>query len=197
MASKTEKEKMLAGELYIAEDPTLRAEREHALALLHRYNSTPWQQTTHHALLAQLLGACGNGSVIKPPFFCDYGFNISLGRGVFLNYNCVLLDVNPITIGDQTQIGPPCRSTQPIIPAPRRPAAPASKVADLSASEPMSGSAAEPSFFPASPSATTPLSAPAASSPEMFQQEQPSPAIPPVLSVPVHKPQSHPLYLWG
>jgi len=106
MPSKTEKEKMLAGELYIAEDPTLRAEREHALALLHRYNSTPWQQTTHHALLAQLLGTCGNGSVIKPPFFCDYGFNISLGRGVFLNYNCVLLDVNPITIGDQTQIGP-------------------------------------------------------------------------------------------
>src|SRR5690349_995023 len=106
MPSKTEKEKMLAGELYIAEDPTLRAEREHALALLHRYNSTPWRQTTHHALLAQLLGACGNGSAIKPPFFCDYGFNISLGRGVFLNYDCVLLDVNPITIGDQTQIGP-------------------------------------------------------------------------------------------
>lgn len=106
MPYKTEKEKMLAGGFYIADDPTLRAEYEHAAALLHRYNSAPWQQTTHEALLAQLLGAFGERSTIKPPFFCDYGYNISLGRGVFLNYNCVLLDVNPITIGDQTQIGP-------------------------------------------------------------------------------------------
>ena len=106
MPLKTEKEKMLAGELYIAEDPTLAAERTHAAALLHRYNNTPHHAVTHAALLTQLLASCGQGSTIRPPFFCDYGYNICLGRGVFLNFNCILLDVTSIEIGDQTQIGP-------------------------------------------------------------------------------------------
>lgn len=103
---KTEKEKMLSGELYDAGDPILIADRNHAAALLFQYNTTPHHAVTHTPLLAQLLGACGSGSVIRPPFFCDYGYNIRLGSGVFLNFNCVLLDVNPIQIGDQTQIGP-------------------------------------------------------------------------------------------
>jgi maltose O-acetyltransferase len=106
MPPKTEKEKMLSGELYVAEDPTLAAERNHATALLHQYNTMPHHAVTHTALLAQLLGSCGENSVIRPPFFCDYGYNIHLGRGVFLNFNCVLLDVTSIEIGDQTQIGP-------------------------------------------------------------------------------------------
>lgn len=106
MPPRTEKEKMLAGELYIADDPTLAAERDHATALLHQYNTTPHHSVTHTALLAQLLASCGQGSIIRPPFFCDYGYNISLGRGVFLNFNCVLLDVTSIEIGNQTQIGP-------------------------------------------------------------------------------------------
>ncbi|MEO6981565.1 MAG: sugar O-acetyltransferase [Edaphobacter sp.] len=104
--SRTEKEKMLAGELYDANDPTLDAERNHAAALLHHYNGTPHHHITHAALLTELLGSCGPGSVIRPPFFCDYGYNIRIGRGVFLNFNCVLLDVTSIEIGDQTQIGP-------------------------------------------------------------------------------------------
>src|SRR5438874_2930819 len=52
------------------------------------------------------LAQVGNGAVIRPPFFCDYGFNISLGDGVFLNFNCVILDVVEVNIGDRTQIGP-------------------------------------------------------------------------------------------
>jgi maltose O-acetyltransferase len=104
--SRTEKEKMLAGELYNADDPILDADRNHATALLHQYNSTPHHPVTHAALLAQLLASRGENSVIRPPFFCDYGYNIRIGRGVFLNFNCVLLDVTLIEIGDRTQIGP-------------------------------------------------------------------------------------------
>ena len=104
--SRTEKEKMLAGELYDANDPILDAERNHAAALLHHYNSTPYHPVTHTALLAQLLAVSGPGSVIRPPFFCDYGYNIHIGHGVFLNFNCVLLDVTSIEIGDRTQISP-------------------------------------------------------------------------------------------
>jgi maltose O-acetyltransferase len=103
---KTEKEKMLAGELYFAEDPILAAERTQAAGLLLQYNNTLHHTVTHTALLMQLLASCGQGSIIRPPFFCDYGYNIRLGRGVFLNFNCVLLDVTSIEIGDQTQIGP-------------------------------------------------------------------------------------------
>lgn len=104
--SRTEKKKMLAGELYDANDPILDSERNQASALLHHYNSTLHHPLTHAALLSELLGSCGPGCVIRPPFFCDYGYNIRIGRGVFLNFNCVLLDVTSIEIGDQTQIGP-------------------------------------------------------------------------------------------
>jgi maltose O-acetyltransferase len=52
------------------------------------------------------LGTVGAGAVIRPPFHCDYGFNICLGAGAFLNFNCVILDVVEVTIGDRTQIGP-------------------------------------------------------------------------------------------
>jgi maltose O-acetyltransferase len=102
----SEKQKMLAGELYNAEDPTLIAERLHTAALLHKYNSTPHHPATHQPLLSEILASCGEHSTIRPPFFCDYGYNIHLGSNVFLNFNCVLLDVNTIEIGDHTQIGP-------------------------------------------------------------------------------------------
>jgi maltose O-acetyltransferase len=58
------------------------------------------------ALLLERLAAVGDGAVIRPPFHCDYGINIRLGAGVFLNFNCVILDVVEVTIGDHTQIGP-------------------------------------------------------------------------------------------
>jgi maltose O-acetyltransferase len=59
-----------------------------------------------HALLSEHLGDVGTGAVIRPPFFCDYGYNIHLGDDVFLNFNCVILDVVEVSIGDRTQIGP-------------------------------------------------------------------------------------------
>ena len=103
---KTEKQKMLASEHYIADDNELTAERLHTAALLHKYNSTPHHPATHQPLLGEIIASCGEHSTIRPPFFCDYGYNIHLGSGVFLNFNCVLLDVNTIEIGEHTQIGP-------------------------------------------------------------------------------------------
>jgi maltose O-acetyltransferase len=97
---------MLSGELYNANDPILDADRNHATALLSQYNITPHHPVTHTAILTHLLASFGQDSIIRPPFFCDYGYNIRIGRGVFLNFNCVLLDVTSIEIGDQTQIGP-------------------------------------------------------------------------------------------
>ena len=105
-ATKSEKEKMLCGELYNAQDPTLVADRLHSAALIHKYNYTPHNPATHFIQLEQILASVGEGTVIRPPFFVDYGYNISIGRGVFLNFNCVLLDVCAIEIGDLTQIGP-------------------------------------------------------------------------------------------
>jgi maltose O-acetyltransferase len=106
LSLESEKEKMIAGELYNAEDPVLVSERSHAAALLYKYNSTLYHPATHLVQLKELLGAVGEHSVIRPPFFVDYGYNIHIGSGVFLNFNCVLLDVTTITIGDRTQIGP-------------------------------------------------------------------------------------------
>jgi maltose O-acetyltransferase len=72
-----------------------------------RYNaSIAATQRDHAALLREMLAEVGEGAYIRPPFHCDYGYNISLGRGVFLNFNCVILDVVKVTIGDRTQIGP-------------------------------------------------------------------------------------------
>jgi len=100
----SEKQKMLRGELYNATDRELVSERQRAesqFALLNG-SSDPVERV---ALLRGLLGAIGEETVIRSPFFCDYGYNIYLGCGVFLNFNCVLLDVMPIRIGDKTQIG--------------------------------------------------------------------------------------------
>jgi maltose O-acetyltransferase len=103
---KTEKEKMLAGELY-RPDAELGAEQAAAKVWMVRYNaSLALPVVERHALLRERLGHVGKDAVIRPPFFCDYGSNIRLGDGVFLNFNCVILDVVEVTIGDRTQIGP-------------------------------------------------------------------------------------------
>ncbi len=104
---RSEKSKMLAGELYDASDAELQADLDANAAWLARYNATlAMPAAQRHALLAEHLGGAGPGCVIRPPFHCDYGFNIRLGAGVFLNFNCVILDVVAVTIGDKTQIGP-------------------------------------------------------------------------------------------
>ncbi|WP_257457412.1 sugar O-acetyltransferase [Archangium lipolyticum] len=105
--ARTEKEKMLAGELYLATDPQLTAERARARKLLHAYNqSTQDEPTLRENLLSQLLGAVGAGTWIEPPFFCDYGEHIRMGARVFMNFQCVILDCNPVTIGDDVSVGP-------------------------------------------------------------------------------------------
>lgn len=103
----TEKAKMLAGELYRSADPELVADIRQAQGLLARYNATSEEETDERtALLRELLSFCGEGSVIKPVFACDYGYNIRLGRNAFINFNCVFLDCAPIEIGDNLQMGP-------------------------------------------------------------------------------------------
>lgn len=105
--SQTEKQKMLAGEFYNAADPEIQADQAAARAWMDRYNLTPGLANgERQAMLRQRLAAVGEGAFIRPPFHCDYGFNIRLGRGVFMNFNCIILDVVLVEIGDQTQIGP-------------------------------------------------------------------------------------------
>jgi maltose O-acetyltransferase len=105
--ARTEKDKMLAGELYDASATEIQAELAATHRWLARYNAAlDMAPAERLALLRERLAAVGNGAVIRPPFHCDYGFNISLGAGVFLNFNCVILDVVAVDIGDRTQIGP-------------------------------------------------------------------------------------------
>lgn len=103
----SEKQKMIAGELYRPGDGELVRERAASQDLQRRYNSTIVSDTDDRkTILDQWLGSRGSGCAIRAPFHVDYGYNIHLGDDVFLNYGCVLLDVCPIRIGDMTQIGP-------------------------------------------------------------------------------------------
>ena len=102
---RSETDKMLAGELYEPNDPDLVAARARAARLMHALNGSA-DEGARDAVLRELLGAVGEGAVVRSPFWCDYGSHIRLGRGVFLNFGCVLLDVAAIEIGDGTQIGP-------------------------------------------------------------------------------------------
>jgi len=107
MMARTEKEKMLAGELYNADAPELQAEMAVTHKWLARYNAALGASPSElRELLVERLAAVGEGAMIRPLFHCDYGFNISLGAGVFLNFNCVILDVVEVAIADRTQIGP-------------------------------------------------------------------------------------------
>ena len=102
----SEMQKMVAGALYDPGDPELVAARQEAQRLMAEYNATIYGQSAERrVILGQLLGG-GAGAAIRPPFYVDYGRNIFLGDGVFLNYGCVFLDICPIRIGAGTQIGP-------------------------------------------------------------------------------------------
>lgn len=103
----TEKTKMLAGELYTAADAELQSDHASAQAWMATYNAPEVASTQQrHAQLVAGLGRVGRDVVIRPPFHLDYGYNIALGDGVFMNFGCVVLDVVDVTIGDGTQIGP-------------------------------------------------------------------------------------------
>lgn len=104
---KTQKQKMLAGELYDAGDPEIQADLAATRAWLVRYNAALGASSEERrALLRERFAQVGDRAAIRPPFHCDYGFNIRLGAGVFLNFNCVILDVVAVSIGERTQIGP-------------------------------------------------------------------------------------------
>ena len=103
----TEREKMLRGDLYLATDPELVAARVRARRLCAQFNAMdPADEEGQRALLSQILGGFGDGSWIEAPLRCDYGTQVRLGAGVFVNFGAVFLDPTTITIGDQTQIGP-------------------------------------------------------------------------------------------
>jgi maltose O-acetyltransferase len=118
------KQRMLRGELYIADDPDLWADQTRAQELLDRYNRTRHgEQDERDRLLRELLGSVGEGVVVKPTLRCDYGTPISIGAGTFVNYDCVLLDVAPITIGSSCQLATRVQlltAAHPIDPGPRR-----------------------------------------------------------------------------
>lgn len=118
------RERMLAGEPYLADDPQLQAEAERARAATHRYNTMdPNDLGGRRALLEGLLGAFGEGSEIRPPFYCDYGYQTFIGARSFANFGLVILDVARVTIGDDVQMGPNVQiltPTHPIEAGPRR-----------------------------------------------------------------------------
>jgi maltose O-acetyltransferase len=113
----TEWEKMVAGELYDPLDPELVRARERARDLCHTLNHTrESQQQERRAVLRQLFGSGGDTVWMQPPFHCDYGTNIHLGHRVFFNFNCVVLDVCDVRIGDDTLLGPGVQVLTPLHP---------------------------------------------------------------------------------
>lgn len=103
----TEREKMLAGELYDPTDRALAAGRSRARELCAAITAAgEYDPDGHRRLTRELFGAGGDTVLLQPPFFCDYGTNIELGTNVFFNFNCVVLDVCRVRIGDYSLFGP-------------------------------------------------------------------------------------------
>ena len=118
------KERMLRGELYHADDPAIQADAARGHALMERFNATlASEPELRDRLLRELLGEVGEGAVVRPPLWIDYGSNIAIGAGTFVNYDCVMLDVAPIRIGAACQLATRVQlltATHPIDPKPRR-----------------------------------------------------------------------------
>lgn len=106
-AKMTEKEKMLSGQLYDASDATLVQERHQARLLFQEINRTGDEhKEQRNELFYKLFGSTGEGLWIEPPFYCDYGYNIKLGEKVFMNFNCCILDVMEVNIGNNVLFAP-------------------------------------------------------------------------------------------
>jgi maltose O-acetyltransferase len=113
----TEWDKMVAGELYDPLDPFLVRARDRARNLCQDLNATrEADQDLRRCILADLFGHGGDRVWMQPPFFCDYGTNIRLGDRVFFNFNCVVLDVCPVAVGDYTLFGPAVQIYTPMHP---------------------------------------------------------------------------------
>jgi maltose O-acetyltransferase len=122
--TRTMRERMLAGDLYIADDPELGENALHAMDLTDAYNSTSARDPKERRrILEELFAEIGDGTEIRPPLRVDYGSNIRIGPRTFANYGLIALDVAPITIGADVQIGTSVQlltPTHPIEPGPRR-----------------------------------------------------------------------------
>ena len=118
------KERMLRGELYIADDPELEADAARCVELLAAFNATgPREHAERRRLLMELLGGIGPDAVIRPPLQMDYGYRTTIGARTFINVNAVILDVAEVRIGDDCQIGPNVQlltPTHPLDPEERR-----------------------------------------------------------------------------
>jgi maltose O-acetyltransferase len=121
---RSQRERMLAGDLYLADDPVLARESQRAAELTKEYNdSSPSDPATRRRILIELLGSLGADAEVRPPFYCDYGFHTHIGARTFVNFGLVALDVAPIKIGDDVQVGPYVQlltPTHPLEPEPRR-----------------------------------------------------------------------------
>jgi maltose O-acetyltransferase len=120
---RTNRERMLAGDQYIAVDPDLSRESNRAAVLTAQYNALAGDDHAgRERILRELLGSVGEGTVIRPPFRCDYGYQTSIGARTFANWGLIVLDVAKITIGDDVQIGPNVQlltANHPLEPEPR------------------------------------------------------------------------------
>jgi maltose O-acetyltransferase len=120
----SEKAKMLSGELYHPIDPELVADRRRARLLLEAYNRSSIDELAERdRLLRELIPQVGRELWIEPPFYCDYGEHITIGDNVYFNFNCVILDVAPVTIGSRVLFAPGVQiyaATHPIDPVVRR-----------------------------------------------------------------------------
>ena len=117
------RERMLAGDLYLADDPELIAMHLRATGLMEAFNAAGQDRDERRRILTELFGSVGEDTGIRPPLYVDYGTHISIGARCFANYGLVALDVCTITIGDDVQFGPNVQlltPTHPIEPGPRR-----------------------------------------------------------------------------
>ncbi|MFF9815445.1 sugar O-acetyltransferase [Streptomyces sp. NPDC014006] len=121
---RTNLERMLAGDLYIADDPEIVLRQQQAVRLAARYQAAYVENAdAARPVLAQLLGFLGDDAHVRPPLYVDYGSNITIGARTFVNYNLTALDVAAVTIGEDCQIGPNVQlltPTHPLEPQPRR-----------------------------------------------------------------------------
>ncbi|SDE06130.1 sugar O-acetyltransferase [Streptomyces prasinopilosus] len=121
---RTNLERMRAGDLYIADDPEIARRQQAAVRLTARFQAAFVEDAAAaQSVLAELLGAVGEGAHVRPPLYVDYGSNITIGARTFVNYNLTALDVAAIVIGEDCQIGPNVQlltPTHPVEPQPRR-----------------------------------------------------------------------------
>ncbi|OBX25642.1 sugar O-acetyltransferase [Gelidibacter algens] len=104
---KSEKEKMIAGDMYDPTDEKLVADRRQARISFGNYNTSHPDETPNRKdLLETLFDSPSRNLYIEPPFYCDYGYNIQLGENVYMNFNCCILDVGIVKIGNNTMLGP-------------------------------------------------------------------------------------------